>query len=246
MNDTRRGYTKALLATTFTLLETTGASALGQQAESTPPPDEEIASLVRDLSDPSYQTRTAATRRLCTIGMRASELLRKAATSEDVEAALRAKVLLITFDRLLFAGVDVTLTFSRTKVAWDEPTDLLITMANGSGYPARIPFQIDDAEGLGANEDVQQVGTMLDVADWLHVRSPNGHTIQLRVDDVTADSRVADAVDERASGGVVRGTSGGRAGYRDGSGLQSRLGPVPLARSRRVHRHARVPTVLGG
>ncbi|MHC4698106.1 MAG: hypothetical protein ACYTFA_15340 [Planctomycetota bacterium] len=181
-------------------LSSLGAEAL--YAEQTPTQtaavtDERISSLIRDLGDPAYEKRTAATRRLCAIGMRASHLLNAAAGGGDVEVALRARQLLATFDRLWFAGVEVSLAFTRSSVAWDEPVDLRLTLTNRSDYAARIPFQTLAPSSGTAGSDAEQVGTMLDIADFLRVRHENGRAIEPRVDDIAADPAVREAVDER-------------------------------------------------
>ncbi len=159
--------------------------------------DDEIASLIRDLGDPEYEKRTTATRRLCVIGMRAKSLFRSAAGSTDVEVALRVKQLLEAFDRMWFAGTEVRLAFSKQTLAWDDPVDLRITLTNRSKYPSRIPFQIDSTKSDAADSDARQVGVMLDVADFIRVRSDAGKRMELRVDDITADPAVNQAVDER-------------------------------------------------
>ncbi|UCE60430.1 MAG: hypothetical protein JSU63_01520 [Phycisphaerales bacterium] len=163
--------------------------------------DDEIAALIRDLGDPSYTRRTAATRRLCAIGMRASEMLRVAAADkEDTEAALRAEHLLAVLEQLWFSGVEVELAFSKAEVAWDEAVDLRLTFINRSKYAGRIPFESFTAGLPPKIEDVRQVSVMLDAGDFLRVRSANGKEIDMRVDDIAADPVVAQAVQRRLEG----------------------------------------------
>jgi len=161
---------------------------------------EEMVALVRTLGDPAYETRMFATRRLCAIGMEAWEVLRTAADSADIEASLRAKKLLEVFDRLWFSGAEVSLSFSKPIIDWNEAVDLNITMTNRLSYPARVPFDVDPA--VRANpDDARQVADMLDVAEWLKVRAPDGRELELRVDDIAGEAAVFAAVQSRLAGG---------------------------------------------
>ena len=161
---------------------------------------EEMASLVRALGDPAHEARMFATHRLCAIGMEAREFLQAAAESTDVEAALRAKQLLAVFDRLWFSGTDVSLSFSKPIIDWLEPVDLNITMTNRLPYPARVPFDVDTGV-RGDTDDARQVADMLDLAEWLKVRAPDGHELDLRVDDIGGEPAVFAVVQSRLAGG---------------------------------------------
>ena len=188
----------------FGLLCFLGPIGAGDEKPLTSPAtDEEIAALVRDLGDQSYEKRVFATRRLCAIGVKAKGALMSASESGDMETALRARQLLDVLDRLWFAGAEVSLTFSKTRIAWDEPVDLLLTMRNRSQYAVRIPFQIDPGERASQSSDALQVGDMLDVADLLRVQDSNGRRVELRVDDILADEAVASAVQVRLNAGPV-------------------------------------------
>ena len=162
---------------------------------------EEMASLVRTLSDPAHEARMFATRRLCAIGMEAREFLQAAAESADVEAALRAKQLLAVFDRLWFSGVDVSLSFSKPMIDWLEPVDLNVIMTNRLPYPARVPFDLDPGVRGEAADDARQVADMLDLAEWLKVRAPDGRELDLRVDDIGGEPAVFAVVQSRLAGG---------------------------------------------
>ncbi|MGB2987246.1 MAG: hypothetical protein WBE26_15360 [Phycisphaerae bacterium] len=166
-----------------------------------PATDNEIASLIRDLGDSSYEKRTFATRRLCAIGMPAADQLQAAAEGDDVESALRARAVLLLLDRIMFAGVEIQLSFSKTRIAWDESVDLNMTMVNRSKYPARVPFDIDPDTRKATTNDARQVGDMLDLADFLHVRKADASVIELTVDDIAADAAVVAAVQDRLNGG---------------------------------------------
>ncbi len=161
---------------------------------------DEMAALVHALGDPGYEARMFATRRLCAIGMEAWDLLQATAQSSDAEAALRAKQLLAMFDRLWFSGIDVSLSFSKSVISWLEPVDLNITMTNRLRYQARVPFDVDPA-ARGDMDDARQVADMLDLADWLKVRGPDGKEIELRVDDIAGEPAVFAVVQSRLAGG---------------------------------------------
>lgn len=183
--------------------------------------DDEVAALISDLGDIAYEQRTLAMRRLSAIGMPAVRRLRTAAEGDDAEIALRARSILAEFDRVLFAGVDVDLAFSRPRrrhrvasprrlaVAWDEPVDLIVTLTNRGEFPAKVPFEITRTTGrqsrfpVAATDDARQVGDMLDVAEWLTVRKIDGSEIPLRVDDTAADFAVEAALKERLGGGSI-------------------------------------------
>ncbi|UCC30201.1 MAG: hypothetical protein JSU86_18625 [Phycisphaerales bacterium] len=187
----------------MTLQAPAAAGTGGEKSLTAPATDADIAALVSDLSDPSYEKRTYATRRLCAIGMPATEKLRAAAAGDDAETALRAKAVLSLLDNLMFSGVEVRLSFSKSKIAWDQPVDLNLTLTNRAKYPARVPFEIDPAKRTAAGDDAQQVGSMLDVADLVHVRGADGREIDLAVDDISADSQVVAAVQRRLNEGPV-------------------------------------------
>ncbi len=175
----------------------------GEKSLTAPAGDAEIAALVRDLSDPSYEKRTYATRRLCAIGMPATAKLRAAAAGDDAETALRAKAVLSVLDDLMFSGVEVRLSFSKSKIAWEQLVDLNLTLINRAEYPARVPFEIDPAKRTAAADNAQQVGSMLDIADLMHVRGPDGRGVDLAVDDISADPQVVAAVQRRLNEGPV-------------------------------------------
>lgn len=156
----------------------------------------EIEQRISELSHSSYDRRTHATRQLCAIGMQARPALEAAAAGDNPEAAIRARVLLRTLDQLLFSGVDVTLAFDSERVDWDDPVTLLVQMHNPTPWPAKVPFPPDRRAGEGDFVG-DQVGRMLDVADWLRVRGPDGSPVDLHTDDYAPDSAVARAVERR-------------------------------------------------
>ena len=106
------------------------AGAVGIQSNATanmlaskltqPPTDGEIEALVNTLSDADYNRRSRATRRLCAIGLPARALLSQAANGSNTEAALRAHSVLGVLDNLMFAGIDIQLSVSKTRIDWSE------------------------------------------------------------------------------------------------------------------------------
>lgn len=162
-------------------------------------PSNDIAALIRDLSDRSYEVRTVATRRLCAIGAPAREMLEAAASGPDTEASIRAKRVLKIVGQLYFSGVDVSLSFVPPEAPWDSPVELRLTFTNQGQHPALVPFALGQMDN--SNKDARQVGNMLDAAEWLHVRSPQGQEIDLRVDDITSDPAVNAEVQQRLKAG---------------------------------------------
>lgn len=171
-----------------------------------PSSPEEINRMIQQLSDPSYATRTHATRRLCAIGMDAYEPLKQALQSDDAETALRASELIHTLNQLLFTGVEISLSFSKNNIAknniaWNESIDLIITLKNGSSHPAKIPFDKQTTLPRQNHNHARQVAGMLDAAEWLHVRHPQGHEITLTVNDFASDPAIVDVVHNRLDEG---------------------------------------------
>jgi hypothetical protein len=161
----------------------------------------EISRLISQLSDPSYAKRTYATRRLCAIGPAAYDAVKSTSASDDPEAALRASRILAIYDRLLFFNAEVTLSFSRSKIGWKDSVDLMVTIASRGSHPVKVPFAIDPADRASRSADAMQVADMLDIGDWIHLQSPQGKSIDLRVDEISLDPEVVRVVQERLNGG---------------------------------------------
>ncbi|MCP4594384.1 MAG: hypothetical protein GY842_26945, partial [bacterium] len=157
------------------------SAASGGPGVDSPEPD--VATLIRKLGDPSFQVRTEATRRLCMLGTPVRTQLEEAAKGSDIEIALRAKALLGIMDELLFSGCRLTLTASRSRVAWNEPLDLILTVQNTSTHPGTIPFERSAPDGR--NADADQVAGLIDAADFLVVTGPDGMPVSFHLD--TAD-----------------------------------------------------------
>lgn len=196
----RKRIASAVLIPALTLLYSPTPSVGQEAARTAPAGDDEIAKLIRDLSHPSYEKRMSATRRLCVVGMSAYDRLKGAAAGDDVERALRAQDVLATLQQLCFSGVEISLAFSKTKIAWDESVDLAILFDNRSSHPARVPFEIDPAARARVRGDARQVADILDLAEWLRILGPNGREVSLRINDIAADPAVEGVVQVRASG----------------------------------------------
>lgn len=188
-------FTATLLATTQTARADATAAELARSASPT-----EIAQLINDLSDSSYDKRTLATRRLCAIAAPATKALQQAAAGGDIETALRAKGVLATLDRVFFSGVTMSLEFSHAATAWNDPVDLKVTFTNSTKFEARVPFELDAQRRSALTDNARQVGDMLDLADWLTVLTPKDRQVAIHVDDIQTDESVAKAVEQRLNG----------------------------------------------
>lgn len=174
-----------------------------QDQRSEPEIQADVASLVEQLSDPSYDRRMAATRKLCAAGQPALPSLRRVAEGSDREAALRARKIIQALERILFAGVEVRLESDRNSLGWDEPAQVRLIFENKSRFPARLPFPASSGQSEGDSGDARQVGMMIDASDWLLVTNSAGREVELRVDDIADDPEVLRVVQERLQGGPV-------------------------------------------
>lgn len=161
----------------------------------------EIAALVAELSDPSFEKRQAATRRLCAIGMPAVAALETVAGGGDFEAAQRARQVLDVLDDVYFAGVEIELAVSTSDVRWNQPLDLKLSCRNASPYPATLPFERRPGAPSTPESHARQVGDMLDAAEWLRVAHVDKGEVDLRTDDISLDPAVREAVEVRVAAG---------------------------------------------
>ncbi|MBI1826681.1 MAG: hypothetical protein HYR83_09895 [Planctomycetes bacterium] len=160
-----------------------------------------IEQLVHDLGDPSYARRNEAMRELCAIGAAAIPSLKTASTSNDPEVAMRSAKLLEAFEQVLFSGVQVSLEFSAAIIDWETPVELRATFVNKSKFPARLPFALPQDSRPERTADARQVADMLDLSEWLQVRTPGGRELELRVDDIAEDADVQAVVQARLGAG---------------------------------------------
>lgn len=161
----------------------------------------EIAKLIADLGDPAYMTRAYATRRLAAIGTTAYDQVKAASIGDDPETAMRARRILAIYDRLLFFNAEVTVSFSRSKIAWTDPVDLVVTVTNRGKHSLKVPFAIKSSERENRSADALQVADMLDIGDFIHVRNPQGKNVDLRVDEISLDPDIVAVVQQRLNGG---------------------------------------------
>lgn len=178
-------------------------SAPAQSAAGAAIADSDIALLVDQLSDPIYEKRVGATRRLCAIGTPAMEALQRASEGGDMEAALRARKVIQALDRVWFAGVEIRLESQRTSFDWNEPIELRIILENKSRFPARVPFVIGSDQSDGDTTDARQVAAMVDAAELLSVHTTQGREVELRVDEISDDPAVLHVVQQRLAGGPI-------------------------------------------
>lgn len=159
--------------------------------------------MTAQLSDPVYAKRVGATRRLCAIGTPAMESLGRAAASDDMEAALRARKVLKVLERVYFGGVEVRLESDRASFEWDEPIEVRMILENRSHYAARIPFLTGTDQSDSDSADARQVASMVDASDWLVVQNAQGREVELRVDEISDDPAVLRVIQDRLAGGPV-------------------------------------------
>jgi len=167
-------------------------------ANQTAPPDEtQIRQAVRLLSHPSPAQRKAAARRIAAWGRLPFGELQKAAAGADLEAALSARELLTELDSAILIGGQVTLGVDRPRIAWDQPITLAVRVNNPTMAPIRVPWP-QSPSSRPANDDAEQVGAMLDVADFLTVTGPDAQPVELRFEPLDGDPAVYAAVTSRA------------------------------------------------
>lgn len=164
------------------------------------PSPAEIRQAVRQLQHPSPAKRREAIRRLAGWGPITFPELRKAAQGGDLEAALSARTLLSELQAAIMLGGRVHLEVDRARVAWDEPFALTVHAHNPSQGPMRVPWP--DPAKTPASQPVtpeaDQVGRMLDAADWLMVTGPDDQPLELRIDSIDGAADIRRAVDLRA------------------------------------------------
>ena len=164
-----------------------------------PPDEDQIRQAVRLLSHPSLTQRRAAARRLAAWGRLSFGELQKAAAGPDLEGALAARELLAELDSAVLVGGQVTLGVDRPRIAWDEPLTLTVRVNNPTAALIRVPWPTPrPPSSRPANDDAEQVGALLDVADFLTVTGPDGQDVELRFEPLDGDPAVYAAVTTRA------------------------------------------------
>ncbi len=160
--------------------------------------DPDIAQLIQQLGDRSFQVRAGASRRRCRRGPAARPALEKAARSEDFEVALRAKALLDVFDQLLFVGCAIDISVSKQRVAWDESFDLILTIRNQAAHSSTLPFDVSHRKEQPPAPEAEQVAAVLDLADLLEVVGPDGAPVAFHVDSTSSDPELEAVLRSRA------------------------------------------------
>ncbi|MBP7934663.1 MAG: hypothetical protein KA354_08460 [Phycisphaerae bacterium] len=160
----------------------------------------EIRQAVRQLKHPSPAKRREAIRQLAAWGPITFPELHTAAQGNDLEAALSARTLLNELQAAIMLGGRVRLEVVPARVAWNEPFTLILHAHNPGQGPMRVPWP--DATKTPttrpASPDADQVGRMLDAADWLRVTGPDHQPLELRIDSIDGDADIRQAVDLRA------------------------------------------------
>jgi hypothetical protein len=186
----------------------------GQTAQSTGESrqarEDRIEKLIAKLGDASYGVRADAMRDLIAIGPDAMPMLREAAGLDDMEIALRAEEVIRAFRQVMFAGATVKLTAEPDAVRWDQPFALEASVTNHSSEPCRTPFAPAEAGPRPTSAEAEQVGAMLDLADYLVVKGPNGRVIRLHTEPIDEDPAVEAAVRWRVEAEPVGSLGGGR------------------------------------
>ena len=182
--------------------EQTGPAATTSSVPATraaPPDEDQIRQAVRLLSHPSLTQRRAVARRLAAWGRLSFGELQKAAAGPDLEGALAARELLAELDSAVLVGGQVTLGVDRPRIAWDEPLTLTVRVNNPTAAPIRVPWPTPrPPSSRPASDDAEQVGALLDVADFLTVTGPDGQDVELRFEPLDGDPAVYAAVTTRA------------------------------------------------
>lgn len=166
-----------------------------------------VSALITSLASRDSDERAAATIALCRAHRHARSALREAARGDDVELADRAKHLLQLFDRLWFNGAHLELSFNKKQIPWNEPALLNVTVRNRSDYIVRLPFPRPRAGSISVDKTprADQVGVMLDLADWLIVEKHDGSKwtgpLGLTADYSMGDTDIVGAVESRVKDG---------------------------------------------
>lgn len=175
----------------------TFAAALAQVTTSPTSTKDDTQVLLDDLSDPSYEVRQAAVEKLYTAGPAVLDALSKVTTSDDFEAALRARNLIERIQKLFFVGAKIKLSASHKRIRWDESVSLRIKIINPSDFPIHLPFLIKNRGSIDIDPLAVQMGNLLDAADFLSVVGPDSKAADPVVDDLRGEPSLEAALDTR-------------------------------------------------
>lgn len=198
---------KALVWLAFGVLAWSAVGATRPASAPAPETRAAIRVAVGELDHPRPERRRDAARRLAGWGPLALPDLQEAAAGPRLERALAARDLLAQLGEVFLFGGIVRLEADRREVAWDEPFDLILHVANPGEAPLRLPWSIDpDPPGGESEADAAQVAAVLSVADFLTVTGPDGQPVAPRVDPIDRDARVRETINVLASQSPPTGT----------------------------------------
>lgn len=203
------GWTCGLVVVVLACAGYAGAEAPAVPAASAPasapasrpaPTAAEIRAAVRLLSHPAPARRRAAIRQLAEWGPAAFPELRRVAKSADFEAAISARDLLKELEPAILIGARVRLEVKPARVRWDEPITLTVHAANPTAERILVPWPADGGGSATqpAEGDARQVAAMMDAADFLVVKGPDGEPLDIRVDPIEREPAIYEAVNQRA------------------------------------------------
>ncbi|UCG34076.1 MAG: hypothetical protein JSU68_05460, partial [Phycisphaerales bacterium] len=153
--------------------------------------------------------RADAMRDLIAMGPDALPMLREAAEANDMEIALRAEEVIRVFEQVMFAGATVELTAEPSAARWDQPFTIRASITNNSSEPCRTPFAPAEHAPRPTSPEAEQVGALLDLADYLVVKGPDGRVIRLHTEPIDEDLAVETAVRWRVEAEPVGSLDGG-------------------------------------
>ncbi len=188
--------------TGFVLSPARAADSRPTTSQPAQPSAGEIRSAIADLSNPRPARRQAAVRELAGFGPVVIPDLRRLAAEGDFEAALLARTLLNDLEQALFFGAEIRLRAEPVKARWNEEIRLMVEVHNPSAVPVYLPWPAPPSAAASrpATGDAEQVGAMLDIADFLSVVGPDGQEISSRCEWMDRDLEVSRAVHRRATG----------------------------------------------
>ncbi len=169
------------------------------------PSASEVREAIADLSNPRPARRRAAARQLASWGPAVIPDLRRVAAEADLETALLARALLSDLEQALFSGAQIRLRAEPSKARWNEAVRLVVEVHNPSAAPIRVPWPaVSPAAATRPTVgDAEQVGAMLDIADYLGVLGPDGQEVSSRCELIDRDPEVSRAVHARAAGAIT-------------------------------------------
>jgi hypothetical protein len=159
----------------------------------------QLQTWIEQLGSPEYSVRQDAVTKLYAAGPSALKTLEAAAGGDDYEAALRARQVIERISQLFFVGARVSLHLDKASRPWSESFDVQVRIDNPTAVPIRLPFLNEDRGRLDTTVDATQVGTIMDLADFLEVSGAEDH-IALTLDDYRGREDIERSIDGRVYG----------------------------------------------